>query len=140
MRQFFLVMACLLLAACSRGPDVNTLEADVKARLQQVFGNQLQLSELQRRGSATDSLAPVQRGLERDQPTDEEFSRLIDRLTSFVAIIGQAMPSFWLGLILMITLGLQLGWLPSTGRGQTAELFAQAGLCRLAWLGKGLCH
>ena len=33
MRQFFLVMACLLLAACSRGPDVNTLEADVKARL-----------------------------------------------------------------------------------------------------------
>ncbi len=59
MRQFFLVMACLLLAACSRGPDVNTLEADVKARLQQVFGNQLQLSELQRRGSATDSLAPA---------------------------------------------------------------------------------
>ena len=43
MRQFFLVMACLLLAACSRGPDVNTLEADVKARLQQVFGSQLQL-------------------------------------------------------------------------------------------------
>ena len=59
MRQFFLVMACLLLAACARGPDVNTLEADVKARLQQVFGNQLQLSELQRRGSATDSLAPA---------------------------------------------------------------------------------
>lgn len=59
MRQFLLVMACLLLAACSRGPDTNTLEADVKARLQQVFGTQLQLQELKRRGSATDSQAPA---------------------------------------------------------------------------------
>src|SRR5258708_3742179 len=31
--------------------------------------------------------------------------------------LGQAMPSFWLGLLLMITLGLQLGWLPISGTG-----------------------
>lgn len=59
MRQVFLLIACLLLAACSRGPDSARLEADVKARLQQVFGNQLQLQQLQRRGAATDSQAPA---------------------------------------------------------------------------------
>lgn len=41
----------------------------------------------------------------------------VDRLVQVVAMIGQAMPSFWLGLILMITLGLQLGWLPISGTG-----------------------
>src|SRR5713226_7450764 len=34
-----------------------------------------------------------------------------------VTLLGQAMPSFWLGLLLMITLGLQLGWLPISGTG-----------------------
>jgi peptide/nickel transport system permease protein len=34
-----------------------------------------------------------------------------------VALLGQAMPSFWLGLLLMIVLGLQLGWLPISGTG-----------------------
>ena len=32
-------------------------------------------------------------------------------------MVGQAMPSFWLGLILMITFGLALGWLPISGTG-----------------------
>ncbi len=41
----------------------------------------------------------------------------VDRLVQLVALVGQAMPSFWLGLILMITLGLQLGWLPISGTG-----------------------
>ena len=41
----------------------------------------------------------------------------VDRLVQLFAMIGQAMPSFWLGLILMITLGLQLGWLPISGTG-----------------------
>ena len=39
------------------------------------------------------------------------------RVVQAVALLGQAMPSFWLGLILMITLGLQLGWLPISGTG-----------------------
>ncbi|MDP3160249.1 MAG: ABC transporter permease [Reyranella sp.] len=41
----------------------------------------------------------------------------LDRCVQLVAVLGQAMPSFWLGLILMITLGLQLGWLPISGTG-----------------------
>ncbi|MCA0304982.1 MAG: ABC transporter permease [Proteobacteria bacterium] len=40
-----------------------------------------------------------------------------DRAVQVVALLGQAMPSFWLGLILMIVLGLQLGWLPISGTG-----------------------
>ena len=40
-----------------------------------------------------------------------------DRAVQAVALLGQAMPSFWLGLILMVTLGLQLGWLPISGTG-----------------------
>jgi peptide/nickel transport system permease protein len=41
----------------------------------------------------------------------------IDRAVQVVALIGQAMPSFWLGLILMIVFGLKLGWLPVSGTG-----------------------
>lgn len=41
----------------------------------------------------------------------------LDRLVQVVALLGQAMPSFWLGLLLMIVLGLQLGWLPISGTG-----------------------
>jgi peptide/nickel transport system permease protein len=40
-----------------------------------------------------------------------------DRGVQIVALLGQAMPSFWLGLLLMITFGLQLGWLPISGTG-----------------------
>ena len=35
----------------------------------------------------------------------------VDKIVQFVALLGQAMPGFWLGLLLMITFGLQLGWL-----------------------------
>ena len=41
----------------------------------------------------------------------------LDRMVQLVALLGQAMPSFWLGLLLMITFGLQLGWLPISGTG-----------------------
>ena len=40
---------------------------------------------------------------------------VIDRAVMMVAVIGQAMPSFWLGLLLIITFGLKLGWLPISG-------------------------
>ncbi|MDP2333166.1 MAG: ABC transporter permease [Reyranella sp.] len=41
----------------------------------------------------------------------------LDRTVQMVALLGQAMPSFWLGLLLMITFGLKLGWLPISGTG-----------------------
>lgn len=41
----------------------------------------------------------------------------IDRTALLLVMVGQAMPSFWLGLILMIVFGLQLGWLPISGTG-----------------------
>jgi peptide/nickel transport system permease protein len=42
---------------------------------------------------------------------------VFDRAVQVVALLGQAMPSFWLGLLLMITFGLQFGWLPISGTG-----------------------
>ena len=40
---------------------------------------------------------------------------VFDRLVQAVALVGQAMPAFWLGLVLMIVFGLELGWLPISG-------------------------
>ncbi|RDJ26815.1 ABC transporter permease [Bosea caraganae] len=38
-----------------------------------------------------------------------------DRVVLTVAVLGQAMPPFWLGLLLIILFGLNLGWLPVSG-------------------------
>ena len=40
---------------------------------------------------------------------------LADQLIMLVALLGQAMPSFWLALLLIIGLGLRLQWLPIGG-------------------------
>jgi peptide/nickel transport system permease protein len=39
------------------------------------------------------------------------------------SILGFSLPSFWVGLMLIMVFAVQLGWLPSTGRGQTEILF-----------------
>ncbi|WP_289296226.1 ABC transporter permease [uncultured Reyranella sp.] len=50
-----------------------------------------------------------------------------DRAVQMIALIGQAMPSFWLGLLLMIVFGLTLGWLPISGTGSW-EHFVMPGI------------
>ena len=39
------------------------------------------------------------------------------------SILGFSLPTFWVGLVLIMVFAVQLGWLPSTGRGPTQELF-----------------
>jgi peptide/nickel transport system permease protein len=39
------------------------------------------------------------------------------------SIVGFSLPTFWVGLMLIMVFAVQLGWLPSTGRGPTRELF-----------------
>jgi peptide/nickel transport system permease protein len=40
---------------------------------------------------------------------------LIDRILTLIAILGQSVPAFWLGLMLLLFFGLNLGWLPISG-------------------------
>ncbi len=39
------------------------------------------------------------------------------------SILGFSLPTFWVGLLLILVFAVQLGWLPSTGRGPTTEVF-----------------
>jgi peptide/nickel transport system permease protein len=49
-----------------------------------------------------------------------------DRLSSRVimsgSILGFSLPTFWVGLMLILLFAVQLGWLPAGGRGETAEV------------------
>ena len=38
------------------------------------------------------------------------------------SILGFSLPTFWVGLILIMVFAVQLGWLPSTGRGPTTDV------------------
>src|SRR5947209_8299256 len=37
--------------------------------------------------------------------------------------LGLSLPTFWVGLVLIMVFSVQLGWLPSNGRGETVLLF-----------------
>ncbi len=45
-----------------------------------------------------------------------------DRLIGAFSLLGQAIPNFWLGLVLVIVFARNLHWLPSFGRGTLAHL------------------
>jgi ABC-type dipeptide/oligopeptide/nickel transport system permease component len=47
---------------------------------------------------------------------------VLDRLLIAGALIGQAMPIFWLGIMLITLFSVKLGWLPTSGRGSLAQL------------------
>src|SRR5262245_58428584 len=42
------------------------------------------------------------------------------------SILGFSLPTFWVGLVLIMVFAVQLGWLPSTGRGPTETYFGVA--------------
>ena len=44
------------------------------------------------------------------------------------SILGFSLPTFWVGLMLIMVFAVQLGWLPSTGRGDTCSLLGFVGL------------
>jgi len=54
-----------------------------------------------------------------------------------ISVIGFSVPTFWIGLVLILTFAVTLGWLPAGGRGETANLFG------IEWsflTGNGLKH
>jgi peptide/nickel transport system permease protein len=51
---------------------------------------------------------------------------LLDIVSVAVALIGSAVPNFWLGPMLMLLFGVWLGWLPVSGRGGLSHLILPA--------------
>jgi peptide/nickel transport system permease protein len=39
----------------------------------------------------------------------------LDRVSAMASLFGASMPSFWLGIVLMVVFALRLGWLPASG-------------------------
>jgi peptide/nickel transport system permease protein/oligopeptide transport system permease protein len=50
----------------------------------------------------------------------------LDVLAMLVALLGVSMPSFWLGLLLILGFSLHLGWFPATGGGDLPHLVMPA--------------
>lgn len=49
-----------------------------------------------------------------------------DKFARILSVLGQAVPAFWLGVILMMFFSVRLGWLPTSGRGGVSHLIMPA--------------
>jgi peptide/nickel transport system permease protein len=52
--------------------------------------------------------------------------RVVDMLAMAFAVVGQATPYFWMGIMLILIVSLELGWLPTSGRGGWQHLILPA--------------
>ncbi len=62
---------------------------------------------------------------------------IVGRAIMTISILGFSLPTFWVGMMLIMIFAVNIGWLPSTGRGETASLFG------VQWsflTGDGLAH
>ena len=63
--------------------------------------------------------------------------RKSSRTIMAASILGFSLPTFWVGLMLIMLFAVMLGWLPSTGRGDTAVFL---GIQSSLWTLDGLSH
>ncbi len=61
----------------------------------------------------------------------------LSRTIAATSILGFSLPAFWVGIMLIMVFAVQLGWLPSTGRGATVSVLG-VDLSILTW--DGLKH
>ena len=61
----------------------------------------------------------------------------ISRTIMAGSILGFSMPTFWVGILLIMFFSVNLGWFPSTGRGETATYF---GITSSIFTADGLSH
>ena len=62
----------------------------------------------------------------------------IDSLSMIGALLGQSVPGFWLGLMLILVFAVQLGWLPTSGRDGLQYLVLPAASLGLALAGRNV--
>lgn len=51
---------------------------------------------------------------------------LIDWIATTVSVLGQSMPIFWLGILMILVFSVHLGWLPASGRGHWTAIIMPA--------------
>ncbi|MCF6231632.1 MAG: ABC transporter permease [Rhodobacteraceae bacterium] len=64
-------------------------------------------------------------------------NRMSSRVIMTSSILGFSLPTFWVGLMMILIFSVQLGWLPSTGRGDTATFL---GITSSIFTLNGLSH
>lgn len=56
---------------------------------------------------------------------------LLDRVIMSLSILGQSIPVYWLGTVLILIFSVRLGWLPTGGRGEWQQLILPVGALSL---------
>src|SRR5438552_324878 len=63
---------------------------------------------------------------------------VVDQVAMGVALVGQSAPTFFLGILFILTLSLRAGLFPTSGRGDWTQIFLSAGrfVAQSSWLGR----